>query len=375
MDAADECKWTKLFQWIEGMCVVTFDLNLGQALEYLYPPQYRPNEQEVSNICYNAFPDSNSNCMGDTQYHMRFRSFSDDCSQKYRCFNNQCIPILKADVSHVYGFVYFRQKRDTSLPRGYYQKSFIILTRLPFFNLFYEILKPLALKYFMEGNIVLEQACNHIESYWPAITAGVSLDLPLLEHDYKILIPKASSRKSNSILKETAGEQENTHKHENILKVISSINELELFQSLGFTIDNLFTLWELVISAEPIVVFGTSPADCSHMVQCLVSLIAPLQFCAEARPYFTIHDSEFKEFTRECGKSPPAIILGVTNPFFVKLLKDWPHLLRLVDNQVGFSCNFCIIYANIENCIFLDQHTAVAATSKEFSSNFICNLL
>jgi len=120
-------------------------------------------------------------------------------------------------------------------------------------------------------------------------------------------------------------------------KVLASVNEIELFRSLDFVMEQLYTLWELVITAEPIVVVGTSPADCSHMVQTLLAMIAPLEYCAEARPYFTIHDSEFREFTQECSSKTtlPACILGVTNPFFVKLLKDWPHMLRLVDNQVS----------------------------------------
>lgn len=72
------------------------------------------------------------------------------------------------------------------------------------------------------------------------------------------------------------------------------------------------------------------------------------------RPYFTIHDSEFREFTQlfsgkeqqqqqqtsANGVGLPFItsrrncILGVTNPFFIKTLKDFPHTIRL-DSQVA----------------------------------------
>lgn len=60
------------------------------------------------------------------------------------------------------------------------------------------------------------------------------------------------------------------------------------------------------------------------------SLITPLSYCAESRPYFTIHDSEFKEFTQRT-LGPPPIILGVTNPFFSKTLQHWPHTIRLME--------------------------------------------
>lgn len=63
-----------------------------------------------------------------------------------------------------------------------------------------------------------------------------------------------------------------------------------------------------------------------------ISMIAPLPYAAEARPYFTIHDSEFKEFTQR-QQGPVPIILGVTNPFFSKTLQHWPHLIRMADNN------------------------------------------
>lgn len=57
-------------------------------------------------------------------------------------------------------------------------------------------------------------------------------------------------------------------------------------------------------------------------------MIAPLKYCSDHRPYFTIHDSEFKEYTTD-SPAPPAVILGVTNPFFAKTLQHWPHIIRI----------------------------------------------
>lgn len=72
----------------------------------------------------------------------------------------------------------------------------------------------------------------------------------------------------------------------------------------------------------------------SYQKHLFYSLIAPLPYAAEARPYFTIHDSEFKEFTQR-QQGPVPIILGVTNPFFSKTLQHWPHLIRMSDNNNG----------------------------------------
>lgn len=57
-----------------------------------------------------------------------------------------------------------------------------------------------------------------------------------------------------------------------------------------------------------------------------------MAYCAESRPYFTIQDSEFKEFTQR-DEGPLPIILGVTNPFFAKTLQHWPHTIRLIDGS------------------------------------------
>uniref|UniRef100_A0A1A9ZF50 UDENN domain-containing protein n=1 Tax=Glossina pallidipes TaxID=7398 RepID=A0A1A9ZF50_GLOPL len=373
----EECgniNWTTLSQWVQCICVVTFDLNLGQALEYVYPSEFKPTEQEITNICYLAFPDSNSGCMGDTKFHVRLRTSPDGnlCKRllQFQVYNNDCPPILKADQSHYWGFVYFRQKRDLNLPRGYFQKSFIIITRLPFFNLFFELLNYLAPKYFNAGKSILEEACIQINSRWPSLQVGASLNLPLFENSYQILIPKASSRKaiapSESLENFKMERAQVLHPMHN--KIIASVNELDLFHSLGFIVDHMYTLWELVLTAEPIVVIGTSPADCSHMVQTLVAIIAPLEYCAEARPYFTIHDSEFKEFTRDRGKIPPHLILGVTNPFFVKLLKDWPHLLRLADNQVSLQKQQQLTAKNVLNSNSVTS-IGIAGPLKTYNSN------
>lgn len=60
-------------------------------------------------------------------------------------------------------------------------------------------------------------------------------------------------------------------------------------------------------------------------------MILPLMYNADYRPYFTIHDSEFKEYMTKT-RCPPTVILGVTNPFFGKTLQHWPHIIRLAEN-------------------------------------------
>ena len=44
-----------------------------QAIESVHPPHVALGEADRTNICYLAFPDSNSGVMGDSQFHFRLR--------------------------------------------------------------------------------------------------------------------------------------------------------------------------------------------------------------------------------------------------------------------------------------------------------------
>lgn len=114
-------------EWLHCVCIVTFDLELGQAMELVHPAHVRLSEAERTSICYLAFPDSNSGCMGDTQFHVRMRVQPERCADGplaavHRRYNARCEARLRADAGHYWGFVYFRQIRDARRPRGYFQK-------------------------------------------------------------------------------------------------------------------------------------------------------------------------------------------------------------------------------------------------------------
>lgn len=322
--------WDRFSEWIHCICIVTFDLELGQAMELIYPKHVTLTEQEKTNICYLAFPDSNSGCMGDSQFHIRLRvspgSESSSLRKEHLDFNCHCLPVHRADPGHFWGFVYFRQIKDATLKRGYFQKSLVLLSRLPFINLFYELTALIAPAFFSSGEPTLEAVCDNI-CHWPSLMAGENMSLHLLGSIYEISIPKQNFKTSST----EKPKPETTISPSPQTQIIASIHEIDIFKSLQFFLPHIHLLWELVLTGEPIVVTGTSPTDCAHMVQSLMSLISPLSYCAESRPYFTIHDTEFKEFTQN-KNGHPSIILGVTNPFFAKTLQHWPHMIRLPDS-------------------------------------------
>ena len=55
-------------------------------------------------------------------------------------FNHVCPQwCQRGEASHIYGFVYFRQTKNAQIKRGYFQKSIVLLTRLPFLGLYYKL--------------------------------------------------------------------------------------------------------------------------------------------------------------------------------------------------------------------------------------------
>ncbi|MXQ95349.1 hypothetical protein E5288_WYG005152 [Bos mutus] len=350
--------WARFSAWLECVCVVTFDLELGQALELVYPSDFQLTDKEKSSICYLSFPDSHSGCLGDTQFSFRIR----------QCGGQRCpghagekrgdrgAPAsLQREPAHYFGYVYFRQVKDSSVKRGYFQKSLVLLSRLPFVRLFQALLGLVAPEFFDKLAPCLEAVCNEIDQ-WPAPAPGRTLSLPVMGVVLQVHIPSRADTPESGPL-EPSG-------HETLLPasvVLPSVHELDLFRCFRPVLAHVQLLWELMLLGEPLLVLAPSPAVSSEMVLALTRLagrpaggrgpgpaprahcpegphsrscLQPLKFCCDYRPYFTIHDSEFKEFTTRT-QAPPNVVLGVTNPFFIKTLQHWPHILRVGEPKMS----------------------------------------
>ncbi|XP_064604791.1 LOW QUALITY PROTEIN: protein DENND6A-like [Liolophura sinensis] len=303
--------WDRFSNWLHCVCVVTFDLELGQAMELVYPGHVKLTEKEKMNICYLSFPDSNSGCMGDTQFHFRIRQCPGrkQTISAHAQYNRDCPVSLQCDNASYYGYVFFRQTKDKSIRRGYFQKSVVLISKLPFVALFSKLVSIIAPEYFANGEPSLEAACHDIDQ-WQAPTPGDTINLPIFGRVLQPIVPAHT--------------------------ILPTLHEVDIFSAFRPILPHIQMLWELVITGEPIAVMAASPSVTSAAVQALVSLISPLKFCSDYRPYFTIHDSEFKEYTTKT-QAPPPVILGVTNPFFAKTLQHWPHIIRIGEMGVQSS--------------------------------------
>uniref|UniRef100_A0A7N8WN48 UDENN domain-containing protein n=1 Tax=Mastacembelus armatus TaxID=205130 RepID=A0A7N8WN48_9TELE len=303
------CRWLRFSSWLECVCVVTFDLELGQAIELVYPQDVKLTEKEGRGhmVCY--FP----GCLGDTQFSFRLRQSVGRRTSRFTedVYNRDAPVTLQREVSHFFGYVYFRQVKDVSVKRGYFQKSLVLVSRLPYTHLFHSLLQIIAPEFFEKLEPCLEAVCNEIDQ-WPSPIPGLTLNLPVMGVVLQV-------RSALLFFSPT---------------LLPTIHELDLFRCFQSVLIHLQMLWELMLLGEPVVVMAPSPNVSSETVLALVSSISPLKFCCDFRPYFTIHDSEFREYTTRT-QAPASVILGVTNPFFIKTFQTWPHIIRLGETKMA----------------------------------------
>ncbi|KAF6759851.1 hypothetical protein DFP72DRAFT_806147 [Ephemerocybe angulata] len=299
----------KLRRWVLGIAVVEFDLDDGPMVSGIYPTMdLLPGEEE--NIAFLAFPDSLQFDQGSQVHSFRIRK-SDETTGP------------KTLDGFVYGFSHFTQKRDAASKRGYQQSSIVILTQFQYPALFSSLTSTLGPMYQSHGLTMLENACNNI-SGWPDPTPGVTLELGFLGATLHVEIPHSVDAQQ---LTETSSFNEKYDSRFHILATSAPFHPppLLLFESC---MANLWSIWECLLLCEPLLVFGSSPAQTSQAVWWLRDLIRPIPIAGDFRPYFTMQDADHSALINRLPPKP-GLIMGVTNPFFEKSCNHWPHLLSL----------------------------------------------
>ncbi|KAE8281169.1 Protein DENND6B DENN domain-containing protein 6B [Larimichthys crocea] len=333
-DGADSLgAWSRLSAWMECVCVVTFDLELGQAIELVFPQDVKLTEKEKTSICYLSFPDSYSGCLGDTQFSFRLRQSVGRRTSRFRddIYNRDAPVTLQTEVSHFFGRLFQTSEgrlcKERVLPEGkhlwpvydadghviMWLQSLVVVSRLPYTHLFHSLLQIVAPEFFEKLEPCLEAVCNEIDQ-WPSPVPGLTLNLPVMGVVLQVRIPSKSDKPGGSPVRQMA--REDLLKAPTVLPSVSSRSDPPA-DPLG-----------ACVARGTLVVMAPSPTISSETVLALVSSISPLKFCCDFRPYFTIHDSEFREYTTRT-QAPPNVVLGVTNPFFIKTFQNWPHVVRL----------------------------------------------
>lgn len=256
-------------------------------------------------------------------------------------FNNGTKTSTSSNFIH--GYCFFRQRRDATIRRGYFQKSVVILSHLPYVSLFSEIVKRLGPLFFEIGMPALEAFSQDVHN-WPHPEPGARMHLPLLGSVLSVDLPYQSQFQTslaaearivqnvNAPGKARSGlhvkpDSRSLQGSENE-PILASIPSTPLFDIFRESLDDLWLLWECVLLAEPILVVGPDPRICSEAVWHLLDLIRPIPFAGDFRPFFTIHDYDFKTLVTK-NKPNAGVMLGVTNPFMLQACKHWPHVFKV----------------------------------------------
>ncbi|KAI3390196.1 hypothetical protein SNEBB_006616 [Seison nebaliae] len=382
-------QWERFNQWIHSILNVHFHLETGQRVNSIHPSHQALSDMDKSNIAYLAFPDSNASSIGDTQYYFRmpFTSYGYDLrtndshdnsmemrenidylindksrqkrsttnptnyiEAKYFDYNKKSSPLnLEAETSHIYGYVYFRQVRDKTIKRGYQQESLVLLSHLPFHNLFSHVLSIIAPYYFSYGITAIDSII-HLIDQWPSLTVNKRITLPIMGTVINTSMTSDHYEKENE--KNENFDHEKSLEKEQILKMnkkhlklftnvnmsidinLQSIHHFDASHSLLSLTNRLHILWQMVLVGEPILVFTSTPSTCSEIVQILIDIIRPIKSLSDYRPYFTVHDPDFHQLTtKRTNIYDAAPIIGVTNPLFLKCIKTFPNTLHVKRNQ------------------------------------------
>ena len=146
--------------------------------------------------------------------------------------------------------------------------------------------------------------------------------VPLDFYDYFPKLPENGSPKTKA---ETA-------KHpaaDSLVSVLTESKNLCQFYEIplpnyfkGASIGLLWNLWELMITESPLLIIANKPEEAAFMVGIIISLIYPLKFSGDYRPYATLYDSDIKEYAELHNKQKmsPVIIIGACNPYFPKVM-------------------------------------------------------
>ncbi|KAF8529889.1 hypothetical protein JB92DRAFT_2860175, partial [Gautieria morchelliformis] len=219
-----------------------------------------------------------------------------------------------------YGYAYFLQRRDSSSKRGYLQRSVVILSQHPFPSLFEELVSILAPLHLLHGSMILETACQNI-ACWSGPSLGSTIELGFLGHALQASLPRTDDEPQFREISEIINPPSY------ILTSVPPTNP-SLLVVFSSCLSSLWSIWELLIFCEPILIFGPSPRSTSLAVWWLRDLIRPIPLAGDFRPYVTIHD---RDYTSLINKSPPKVglVIGVTNPFILSVTKHWPNVLSL----------------------------------------------
>ena len=138
----------KSHSWIKAICVVKFDHELGMIVEKTAPTSAL-TEQETKSVAMLSFPESNcSEAEWEHAFFYRFRRSTE---------TSPTDPSEWSVQEFLFGYAYYIQRKDSTHPRGYTQKSFVIITPFYFSAFYLHLVQLIGKAYFATNEAGLIQ--------------------------------------------------------------------------------------------------------------------------------------------------------------------------------------------------------------------------
>ncbi|KAL9936964.1 hypothetical protein V8E36_004199 [Tilletia maclaganii] len=234
---------------------------------------------------------------------------------------------------YIYGYVFFQQRPDSSIRRGYFQKSFVVLSHLPLLGLWTHVVEIVgqallrSLRKPSGSSVATVQAqvaangqagpqwsaaLDVLRAFvgdicaWYVPTASGTFDINVLGRALSFeLFPSLSTLTPElckagaelpklavkSSTKTTLGERAKLAAAAAHKASLPRVSLAETFQ--GDLLHDLWLLWECVLIGEPILVLGPEPCAASSAVWHLRSLLDPLLLGSDWRPFMNLNDRDF----------------------------------------------------------------------------------
>ncbi|KAL1512261.1 hypothetical protein AB1Y20_005523 [Prymnesium parvum] len=301
------------WEWVTALAVVDFDVDVGHIMRDVCPSPKVLSESDTATLCFAAMPDSSTGSgLGDDVFAFR---------------------LLRSGSSPLWGFSFFRSARDPSCKRGVSQMAVVLLTPLPLFRLFRLAVTRIADAYFAQqhagpgGGAVLREAHAQLACWaTPRATDPMlslsAVALPLLGQQLTLQLVRARCGPACAVPCAFLGPEE---------VYVAERSNVDALCGLGSLV---WTLWQLILCGESIVVLAPSPEQATELVLALTSLISPLAFMSDFRPYLSVHAPEWDRYGSFGPPPGSGVILGATNPVLARSPPAWQSLLVLAEEPV-----------------------------------------
>lgn len=352
-----------LDRWVTCFAIVRFDVDIGPDLKIIQPATVALSDADYKLISFSSLPERSINTV---EAKAQFHAFT----FKSTTFANTTL----------HGYALFSQQRNYRSPRGYDQESLVIISKLNYpqvFNACLQLTQDTIEHELGVSSPIIRNSTGFVQApdsikvsiiqtairnitKWPSPEPNSTIELPFLSTTIHLSIPlyqaqpllgitdldtrsvyfhsanakngSAETTDSDSITAKADSSRVPTDPHSSIPVITATepANNWDYMLNFVSDISDLYLLYEYMLLVKPIVVYASSPHQCSTFISLLVDLIRPVPYSGRVREYVTIHSCN-------PGDLDAGGITGVTNPFLVKGITNPETLVFVLSPIPGSS--------------------------------------